>query len=93
MALVVTTVQHGVVRTIEHRVDLPSEVRRPQGPILPLLRAAATNRVAADALLAVFVDQVAPALSVAPDHAAGRASPSLAISSLFRRWPAWTTPN
>jgi len=94
MALVVTTVQHGVVRTIEHRVDLPSEVRRPQGPFLPLLRAAATNRVAADALLAVFVDQVAPALSaVAPDHAAGRASPSLAISSLFRRWPAWTTPN
>src|SRR6516165_8258235 len=42
----------------------------PQGPFLPLLRAAATNRVAADALLHVFVDQVAPALSaVAPDHA------------------------
>jgi hypothetical protein len=28
MALVVIAVQHGVVRTIEHRVDLPSEVRR-----------------------------------------------------------------
>ena len=39
------------------------------------LRAAATNRVAADALLHVFVDQVAPALSaVAPDHAAERAA-------------------
>jgi AcrR family transcriptional regulator len=47
----------------------------PQGPFLPLLRAAATNRVAADALLEVFVDQVAPALSaVAPDHAAERAA-------------------
>jgi len=47
----------------------------PQGPFLPLLRAAATNRVAADALLEVFVDQVAPALAaVAPDHAAERAA-------------------
>src|ERR1700761_4201132 len=47
----------------------------PQGPFLPLLRAAATNRVAADALLQVFVDQVAPALAaVAPDHAAERAA-------------------
>ncbi len=47
----------------------------PQGPFLPLLRAAATNRVAADALLEVFVDQVAPALSaIAPDHAAQRAA-------------------
>jgi AcrR family transcriptional regulator len=47
----------------------------PQGPFLPLLRAAATNRLAADALLEVFVDQVAPALSaVAPDHAAERAA-------------------
>jgi AcrR family transcriptional regulator len=47
----------------------------PQGPFLPLLRAAATNPVAAEALLEVFVDQVAPALSaVAPDHAAERAA-------------------
>src|ERR1700743_661082 len=47
----------------------------PQGPFLPLLRAAATTRVAADALLEVFVDQVAPALSaVVPDHAAERAA-------------------
>src|ERR1700758_5323756 len=47
----------------------------PQGPFLPLLRAAATNRGAADALLEVFVDQVAPALaSVALDHAAERAA-------------------
>lgn len=47
----------------------------PQGPLLPMLRAAATNRTAADALLAVFVDQVAPALSaVVPDHAHDRAA-------------------
>ena len=47
----------------------------PQGPFLPLLRAAATNRTAADALLEVFVDQVAPALAaVAPDRAAERAA-------------------
>lgn len=47
----------------------------PQGPLLPMLRAAATNRTAADALLAVFVDQVAPALAaVVPDHAAERAA-------------------
>jgi len=47
----------------------------PQGPFLPLLRAAATNRTAADALLEVFVDQVAPALAaVVPDRAAERAA-------------------
>ncbi len=47
----------------------------PQGPFLPLLRAAATNRAAADALLEIFVDRVAPALAaVVPDHAAERAA-------------------
>ncbi|WP_204800929.1 TetR/AcrR family transcriptional regulator [Mycobacterium riyadhense] len=47
----------------------------PQGPFLPLLRAAATNRAAADALLAVFVDRVAPALAVVvSDRAAERAA-------------------
>jgi AcrR family transcriptional regulator len=47
----------------------------PQGPFLPLLRAAATNRGAADALLEVFVDQVAPALAaVVPDRAPERAA-------------------
>ena len=47
----------------------------PHGPFLPLLRAAATNRAAADALLVVFVDQVAPALAaVVPDRAAERAA-------------------
>ncbi len=47
----------------------------PEGPFLPLLRAAATNRAAADALLEVFVDRVAPALSaVAPDRTAERAA-------------------
>ncbi|MBX9638314.1 MAG: TetR family transcriptional regulator [Mycobacteriaceae bacterium] len=46
-----------------------------QGPLLPLLRAAATNRAAADALLSVFVDRVAPALgAVVPDRAAERAA-------------------
>jgi AcrR family transcriptional regulator len=63
-----------------HRVAdvlLPMFIRAwgPQGPFLPLLRAAATNRGAADALLEVFVDQVAPALAaVALDHAAERAA-------------------
>jgi AcrR family transcriptional regulator len=47
----------------------------PQGALLPLLRSAATNRAAADALLEVFVDQVAPALAaVVPDRAAERAA-------------------
>src|SRR5579875_2688816 len=35
----------------------------PAGSFLPLLRAAATNRTAADALLEVFVDKVAAALT------------------------------
>ena len=35
---------------------------------------AATNRIAADALRAVFVDQMAPALAAVPDHAAERAA-------------------
>jgi AcrR family transcriptional regulator len=47
----------------------------PHGPFLSLLRAAATNQVAAAALLDVFVDRVAPALAaVAPDRAAERAA-------------------
>ena len=47
----------------------------PEGPFLPLLRAAATNEVAANALLEVFVDQVAPALAaVVPDRAPERAA-------------------
>jgi AcrR family transcriptional regulator len=47
----------------------------PQGPLLPLLRAAATNRAAADALLGVFVSQVAPALAaITPDRAPERAA-------------------
>lgn len=47
----------------------------PGGSFLPLLRAAATNRVAADALLEVFVEKVAPALTaVTPDRAAERAA-------------------
>ncbi|WP_406815906.1 TetR family transcriptional regulator [Mycobacterium sp. M23085] len=45
----------------------------PAGSFLPLLRAAATNRAAADALLEVFVEKVAPALSaITPDRAAER---------------------
>ena len=45
----------------------------PQGPFLPLLRAAATNRVAAEALLQVFVEQVAPALSAVVSGSSRRA--------------------
>jgi AcrR family transcriptional regulator len=51
------------------------EVWAPDGAFLSLLRAAATNRVAADALLKVFVERVAPALAAAvPDHPADRAA-------------------
>lgn len=62
-----------------HVVDLVLplfvEVWGPHGPFLPLLRSAATNRVAADALLGVFVDQVSPALgAVVPDRPAERAA-------------------
>ncbi|GFG62599.1 TetR family transcriptional regulator [Mycobacterium kubicae] len=47
----------------------------PEGPFLPLLRAAATNQAATDALLGVFVDRVAPALAaVVPDRAHERAA-------------------
>jgi tetracycline repressor-like protein len=47
----------------------------PEGPFLPLLRAAATNRAAADALLGVFVEKVAPALAaVVPDRPGERAA-------------------
>ncbi|OSC31932.1 TetR family transcriptional regulator [Mycobacterium vulneris] len=45
----------------------------PAGSFLPLLRAAATNRTAAEALLEVFVEKVAPALAtVTPDRTAER---------------------
>lgn len=51
------------------------EVWGPEGSFLPLLRAAATNRAAADALLEVFAAQVAPALAaVVPDRPAERAA-------------------
>ncbi|MBB3601348.1 AcrR family transcriptional regulator [Mycolicibacterium sp. BK556] len=51
------------------------EVWGPSGPFLPLLRSASTNRMAAEALLSVFVDQVAPALAaVVPDQPAQRAA-------------------
>lgn len=47
----------------------------PDGPFLPLLRAAATNKAAAAAMLEVFVDRVAPALAAAvPDRPAERAA-------------------
>lgn len=45
----------------------------PGGSFLPLLRAAATNRAAVEALLELFVEKVAPALAtVTPDRAAER---------------------
>ncbi|BAV43713.1 TetR family transcriptional regulator [Mycobacterium ulcerans] len=47
----------------------------PRGTFLPLLRAAATNRDAADALVEVFVDRVGPALSaIVPDRGPERAA-------------------
>jgi AcrR family transcriptional regulator len=47
----------------------------PDGPFLPLLRAAASSQAAADALLDVFARQVAPALAkVAIDRPAERAA-------------------
>jgi AcrR family transcriptional regulator len=56
-------------------VPLFVQVWGPGGSFLPLLRAAATNRNAADALLEVFAEQVAPALAAAtPDRAAERAA-------------------
>lgn len=56
-------------------VPLFVQVWNPRGSFLPLLRAAATNRTAADALLDVFVEQVAPALAaVTPDRTAERAA-------------------
>jgi AcrR family transcriptional regulator len=51
------------------------EVWGPEGPFLPLLRAAASSQQAADALLDVFGRQVAPALAdVAVDRPAERAA-------------------
>ena len=51
------------------------EVWGPDGPFLPLLRAASSSQPAADALLDVFTRQVAPALAdVAIDRPAERAA-------------------
>jgi AcrR family transcriptional regulator len=62
-------------RVIDEVLPMFVEVWGPHGPFLPLLRSAATNRVAAEALLGVFVDQVAPALAaVVPDRPAERAA-------------------
>lgn len=62
-------------RIVDVLLPLFVDVWGPQGPFLPLLRAAATNRVAADALRAIFVDRVAPALAaVVPDRADERAA-------------------
>jgi AcrR family transcriptional regulator len=63
----------------EHVADvlLPlfAEVWGPDGPFLPLLRAASSTQSAADALLDVFTRQVAPALAcVAIDRPAERAA-------------------
>jgi AcrR family transcriptional regulator len=62
-------------RIVDVLLPLFVDVWGPQGPFLPLLRAAATNRAAADALREVFVDRVAPALAtVVPDRADERAA-------------------
>lgn len=62
-------------RVADVLIPLFVSVWGPHGPFLPLLRAATTNRAAADALLAVFTDKVTPALSaVTPDRSAERAA-------------------
>ncbi|WP_445167543.1 TetR/AcrR family transcriptional regulator [Mycolicibacterium sp. Dal123E01] len=62
-------------QVVDRVLPLFVHVWGPDGPFLPLLRSASTNRVAADALLSVFVDQVAPALAaVVPDQPAQRAA-------------------
>jgi AcrR family transcriptional regulator len=56
-------------------LPLFAEVWGPDGPFLPLLRAASSSQAAADALLDVFARQVAPALAdVAIDRPAERAA-------------------
>lgn len=60
-------------RVVDLVLPMFVEVWGPHGPFLPLLRSAATNRAAADALLGVFVEQVSPALAtVVPDQPAER---------------------
>jgi AcrR family transcriptional regulator len=62
-------------QVVDRVLPLFVQVWGPDGPFLPLLRSASTNRAAADALLSVFVDQVAPALAaVVPDQPAQRAA-------------------
>lgn len=62
-------------RIAEILLPLFVSVWGPDGPFLPLLRAAATNKAASAALLEVFVDRVAPALATAvPDRPAERAA-------------------
>jgi AcrR family transcriptional regulator len=62
-------------RVIDVVLPMFVEVWGPNGPFLPLLRSAATNRAAADALLGIFASQVGPALAaVVPDRPAERAA-------------------
>lgn len=62
-------------RLAEVLMPLFVSVWGPEGAFLPLLRAAATNKAAAAAMLEVFVERVAPALATAvPDRAAERAA-------------------
>jgi AcrR family transcriptional regulator len=56
-------------------VPLFARMWRPDGPLLPLLRAAASNRVAADSLVDIFTGHVAPRLgALAADRPAERAA-------------------
>lgn len=62
-------------RIVDVLVPVFVTVWGPDGPLLPVLRSAATNRAAADALLTVFTEQVTPALArVVPDQPAERAA-------------------
>lgn len=60
-------------RVIDELMPVFTELWGPEGPLLPLLRAAASNRTAADILLGVFARLLAPALvPIAVDRAGER---------------------
>jgi hypothetical protein len=81
MALIVIAVQHGVVCTIEHRVDLPSEVRR----VLDIARSQFGNR----GFERTTIRSVASEAGVDP---ASSCTTSAARQNFSRRPPGSTSP-
>lgn len=62
-------------RVVDALLPVFFELWGSRGPLLPLLRAAASNPAAAEALRAAFVERVAPGLvAVVPDRAGERAA-------------------